>query len=151
MPCPAYSALLGNPADGLRMVRQTYIVCYNFVPNNKLPNYLRGIRKSVGFSQKEVAYLLGAHTGGSISRYERFNRVPTLMTALKMEIILGAPVRDLFAGLHVTASGVIARRAHQLLKRGLSEKANDGWTARDERLRIIAGKEGLNHNQLSRP
>jgi transcriptional regulator with XRE-family HTH domain len=107
--------------------------------DTKLLNYLRGRRKLVGFSQKEMAYLLGSHTAGSISRYERFKRVPTLETALRMEIILGVPVRELFAGLYARASAATAKRARQLLKQEQPKMAKPGWTPRCERFRAICG------------
>lgn len=65
-----------------------------------LPNYLRSQRKRLGLSQDEVAFLLGTQDGAQVSRYESFARVPTLETALALEIILEKPARELFGGLY---------------------------------------------------
>lgn len=56
-------------------------------------------RKKVGLGQKQVAYLLNLKTADQISRYEKRTRVPTLETALKLEIIYGLPLRILFKDL----------------------------------------------------
>lgn len=61
------------------------------------PNlFLWRARKRSGLSQKAVAFLLGHKFTDDLSRYERGQRVPTLLTALKLEIIYQAPIRLLF-------------------------------------------------------
>ncbi|MEK7793584.1 MAG: helix-turn-helix transcriptional regulator [Candidatus Hydrogenedentota bacterium] len=82
---------------------------------DSLPNYLRGARKAIGFSQKELAFLLGAETASNVTRYERFARTPTLSTALALEAILDMPVRELFAGLFEEAESATAAQAKKLL------------------------------------
>jgi DNA-binding XRE family transcriptional regulator len=52
------------------------------MPAHKLDNYLVMYRKRAGFSQDEVAYLLGAQSGSMNCRYERFKRKPSLEAAL---------------------------------------------------------------------
>ena len=65
----------------------------------RLPNYLRTYRKRCGFSQREIAMLLGTGSGSKVSHYERFLREPALRNALRCEIIFDVPVRELFAGI----------------------------------------------------
>jgi transcriptional regulator with XRE-family HTH domain len=60
---------------------------------------LRTYRKRAGFSQEEVACLLGARAGACPARHEAFVRRPDLETALAYEAIYGVPVRELFAGI----------------------------------------------------
>lgn len=61
------------------------------------PNlFLWQARKRSGLSQKAVAFLLGHKFTDDLSRYERGQRIPTLPTALKLEIIYHAPIRLLF-------------------------------------------------------
>ena len=88
--------------------------------SKKLQNYLRTYRKRAGFSQDEVAVLLGCQSGTKISRYERLNRKPSLETAFAYEAVFGAPSRELFAGAFEKVEEKIKRRA-QLLSRKLAE------------------------------
>lgn len=64
----------------------------------KLDNYLLTHRKRAGLSQDEVAFLLGRTSGTTVTRYERFVRVPGLDTALAFQAIYESPVHQLFAG-----------------------------------------------------
>jgi transcriptional regulator with XRE-family HTH domain len=84
---------------------------------HRLDNYLRMYRKRSGLSQDEVAYLLGAKSGTKTSRYERFQRTPSLETALAYEAIYGISARELFAGVAERAERVVRRRARFLDKR----------------------------------
>lgn len=73
--------------------------------------------------QKQIAYLLGHNSLDQVSRYENGSRLPTLQTALKLEIILGVPMRELFPGLHAELRSQIRDRA--TASRGLREKLGD--------------------------
>jgi len=84
---------------------------------HKLDNYLRTYRKRAGFSQDEVAYLLGTRDGTKTSRHERLKRTPSLEAALAYEAIFGVPVRELFAGVSARAERMTQRRARLLKKR----------------------------------
>jgi transcriptional regulator with XRE-family HTH domain len=68
--------------------------------HRKLKNYVRTYRKRMNLSQDEVAYLLAAHSGAKVSRYERFRREPSLRTALAYSVIFQAPLEEIFAGLY---------------------------------------------------
>ena len=63
---------------------------------NLTHNRLWLARRRRGLRQKQVAFLLHHHTVDQISRYEQGRRLPTLETALKLEIVLGVPLRVLF-------------------------------------------------------
>ena len=113
------------------------------MPKSLFPNYLRTIRKRSGLSQDEVAFLLGSPSGGIVSRYERFNRLPSIETACAYEALFGNPVRELFAGVFQKASEKIAKRA-QLLARKLEGRAPDGAMARKlQILRSIGNPQGM--------
>lgn len=58
-------------------------------------NQLRRFRQRLDLKQKQVAALLQVGTD-AISRYENGRCVPTLRTALGMEIMFGVPLRSLF-------------------------------------------------------
>lgn len=62
----------------------------------KINNRLWQARHKSGLEQKQLAYLLGHKTVNQVSRYESGAKTPSLKTALKLELILRVPVRDLF-------------------------------------------------------
>ena len=88
------------------------------MPKRDFPNELRNIRKRSGLSQDEVAFLLEGENGGMISRYEQFNRMPSLETACALEALFGIPVKDLFAGTFEKMSRRLAIRV-RVLEKGL--------------------------------
>lgn len=96
---------------------------------SKLDNYLRTFRKNRGFSQREVAFLLGCHSGAKVSRYERSKRIPPLETIFAYEVILGISSRELFAGIQERAQRRAMHRV-RLLKRRLERRAKDPALAR---------------------
>ena len=65
-------------------------------PSSHLNNALWRVRKSRGLGQKQVAWLLRHRSSNLISSYERGERTPNLETALKLAVIYGCDVGDLF-------------------------------------------------------
>ncbi len=82
-----------------------------------LQSYLRTYRKRSGFSQDELAFLLGSASGGKVSRYERLARNPSLRTAFAYEVIFRTPVKYLFAGLYEKVERLTLIRVRQLAKK----------------------------------
>lgn len=95
----------------------------------KLHNYLRTHRKRSGFSQKEIAFLLGVQSGARVSRYEHFLQCPTLRAVFAYEVIFRAPAHELFAGVFHEVERDIHKRAYTLIKT-LSAAEQDGLTKR---------------------
>jgi transcriptional regulator with XRE-family HTH domain len=62
----------------------------------KVHSYVRAHRKRWGFSQADLARLLGVKASTTISRLEGGSRLPDLRIALCVEIIFGVPIRELF-------------------------------------------------------
>jgi len=83
----------------------------------RLENYLRTHRKRSGLTQRDVAFLLGWKTGGSLGRYEKRRRLPPLKTALACEEIFGVPVGELFAGVRQAVGKDIEKRRVELRAR----------------------------------
>ncbi|MCG8604619.1 helix-turn-helix transcriptional regulator [bacterium] len=81
------------------------------MPIIKLPHYLRTHRKRFGFSQSDVAFLLGTQSRSHISRYENYTRLPGLETALAYEVIFQAPMREMFAGIYERVEKQVQARA----------------------------------------
>ena len=78
---------------------------------HRLPNYLRTYRKRLGFSQDEVAFLLGVHKGAKVCRHERYQRRPALQTALSYEVVFQIPARELFRGFYQKVEQTVKARA----------------------------------------
>jgi len=82
-----------------------------------LQNYLRTYRKRSGFTQTEVAFLLGSDDGMKVSRYERRVQRPALETALAYEAIFRVPPKELFAGLYRKVEKITQSRAQLLAQK----------------------------------
>ena len=106
----------------------------------RLPSYLKTYRKRTGLSQAEVAFLLGCKSGAKISRYERGTRVPPLRTGLAYEAVLGAPVRELFAGVFEEAEVTARERAKTLLQSVRSANPRRRHERKIGRLEVLAGR-----------
>jgi transcriptional regulator with XRE-family HTH domain len=81
----------------------------------KLHNYLRMFRRRTGFTQYEIAFLLGSNHFHKISRYERGARTPHLRTVLAYQILFHASAKDLFGELFEKVEVEIRQRAKELL------------------------------------
>jgi transcriptional regulator with XRE-family HTH domain len=80
----------------------------------KLHNYLKTHRKRAGFSQDEVAFLVGMSGGAKVSRYERARRLPSLETAFAYQALFDRPLKELFPGVYHRIRQNMRRRAHRL-------------------------------------
>ena len=87
------------------------------VPYQPLKNYLRSVRRRAGFSQDEIALLLGTRSGTKISRYETFSRVPPVSTVFAYEILFRESASHLFAGVYRDVRRAVVRRAKLLIKK----------------------------------
>ena len=95
----------------------------------RLHNYLLTHRKRSSLTQREVAFLLGCRHKTKVSDYEQRTRRPVLETALAYEVVFGAPVRELFAGMFDEVE-VITRQRARVLARKLSTASRTPLTAR---------------------
>lgn len=66
----------------------------------QIQNNLVLYRRRMGFSQKQVARLLGHRDSSMISHYEHGRALPPLATALSLEIVYRVPVAFLFPALY---------------------------------------------------
>jgi len=71
---------------------------------------LRTLRKRSGLSQEEVAHILGSCSESAVSRHERSNSLPNLLTALGYEAIFKVSISELFPGLYQTIQKGIEER-----------------------------------------
>ena len=109
--------------------------------SHKLENYLRTYRKRAGFSQDEVAFLLGCRGGAKLCRYERFVRQPSLTAVLAYEAVFRVPPRELFAGLYQKVERRTLRRARLLARRVGKAEPNRMTAHKLAALSAICGTE----------
>jgi len=64
------------------------------------PNNLVLYRRRMGFTQKQVARLLGQPDASMVSHYEHNRALPPLAVALGLEIIYRVPVAFLFPAMY---------------------------------------------------
>lgn len=83
-------------------------------PPSHLNNALWRSRKSRGLGQKQVAWLLGHRSSSQISSYERGDRSPSVETALKLAVIYGRDVRELFPEHYESFSLELAAKSANL-------------------------------------
>ena len=82
----------------------------------KLNNHLWTYRKKMGLSQKRVALLMGFKRTNDLSRYEHGVRMPSLVNALKLEIVYRTPAAFLYKGLYEELRKDIKAREEKLLR-----------------------------------
>ncbi len=69
----------------------------------------------MGFSQKQVARLLGQRDTSMVSHYEHGRALPPLAVALSLEIIYRVPVAFLFPGMYGELKQRIRRDEERLV------------------------------------
>jgi transcriptional regulator with XRE-family HTH domain len=82
--------------------------------SHRYSNSLKPHRKRSGFSQHELAFLLGLKEHSAISRFEHGEREPSLRTALAYRILFDRDLHELFPHVHEEVSAEIRRRADRL-------------------------------------
>jgi len=81
-----------------------------------LDNYIQMHRQRAGLSQADLSLLIAVEKRGTVSRYEQGVRLPSLHGLLALEIVLGQPIQELFAGLHERVLEDVSSRARTLLE-----------------------------------
>lgn len=88
-------------------------------------NCLRVERKRSGFSQEELAHLLGFTVASAVSRFERGEREADLRTAFAYAVVFDRPVKELFPAVHADAIRLTAERGASIAERlRRSEQSN---------------------------
>jgi len=85
-----------------------------------IPNSLRKFRKMNGYTQKEVAFLLGVANSGMISRWERGSRLPSPVNIYRLAALYHTMADALYFDLvRVVRREIQARRDELEARRGL--------------------------------
>jgi transcriptional regulator with XRE-family HTH domain len=93
------------------------------VAPHRLPHYLRTHRRRSGFSQTEIAALLGTASSTKVSRYETFTRMPAVETIWAYEVVFNQPASELFAGCYEAVRQSVQVRAGRMLRTLLTHAA----------------------------
>src|SRR5437667_9387048 len=91
-----------------------------------VPSLLRTQRRTWGFSQREMADLLGFESSAEISRIEHGKRTPGLETALACSTLFGVSLHELFPQLAATIETTLKGRASRLRERLLQTTTLSG-------------------------
>lgn len=83
----------------------------------RIPNHLRKHRTLIGYSQKEVAFLLGFENTNRISRWEKGLAVPGMINLLKLSIIYRTFPNELYFDLLLKLRHDILQKEEQNLKK----------------------------------
>src|ERR1700731_3367423 len=82
--------------------------------DHRIKTYVRPLRRRWGLTQRELALLIGAKTGTSVSRIEWGKRTPSFAATFACAIVLGTAPPELFPGLVSRIHDEVLRRAREL-------------------------------------
>jgi DNA-binding XRE family transcriptional regulator len=80
----------------------------------KFRSYLRPVRRRWGFTQRELAFLIGYETGKSICRIEALKQKPTIEAAFACAVIFNTAPLKLFPGLFSDVEQAVLARTNEL-------------------------------------
>ena len=89
-----------------------------------LNNYLRTHRKRIGFTQKEIAFLIGSNDSAKVSHFETFKHIPQLKTSFAYEIIFNQKSKKLFLGTFEKVTKDTRCKAKELLHKLENSSSN---------------------------
>lgn len=99
-----------------------------------LRNHLRTHRQRSGFSQRDLALLIGCKHQAQVSRYESSASAPSLAVALCYEVVFRVPISAFFPGIHASVTKMIESKLAAL------ENELGKRSAKDPRAHEIAKK-----------
>jgi transcriptional regulator with XRE-family HTH domain len=85
--------------------------------SNPFTNYLFRLRRFRGYSQKQLAGLVGLRSARCVSDFESGRRLPRLQVALLLEIVLGTRLSDMYPDLYRALGAQAVVREDQLPRR----------------------------------
>ena len=69
---------------------------YSMSRDIRFKNYLFRLRRIRGYSQKQLAMLLGLRSRRAISAFEQGRRLPPVAIAMTLEIVLGTKLSEIY-------------------------------------------------------
>ena len=98
-------------------------------------NYIYALRRKIGLSQEELAFLMDDQPQ-RIQSYEQQANLPQLHRALALELVLDEPMQSIFAGIAKKMRMQVAARARALLQ-GMSDKPSPSNAQKLETLHYL--------------
>jgi transcriptional regulator with XRE-family HTH domain len=85
--------------------------------DRRLTTYLRPLRRRHGFTQRELAFLIGGNSGTVVSRIEGEKRTPSLAATIALAILFDAAPLDVFPGLFSEVHEGVLYRVNELYEK----------------------------------
>ena len=82
--------------------------------DSRFKNYLFRLRRMRGYSQKQLAMLLGLRAPKAVSAFEQGRRLPPLPAAMLLEIVLGTKLSEIYPDLYRDLGAQAVRREDHL-------------------------------------
>ena len=86
------------------------------------PNRIKQLRMEKGLTQRELAHMMGYQSVSSLSHLEAGHKMPSLTTALKLEVALQRFIGDIFPRLYESVRGPVARRRIALFEKRAQQR-----------------------------
>ncbi len=80
-------------------------------------NNIRRFRMERGITQRQLAHIIGYQSVSSLSHLERGRKLPSIQTAMKLEVAFQRLIPDIFPRLYDEVRDSVARRRMALFKR----------------------------------
>jgi transcriptional regulator with XRE-family HTH domain len=81
------------------------------------PNRIRQLRMEKGLTQRELAHIMGYQSVSSLSHLEAGHKLPSLTTALRLEVALQRFIGDIYPRLYGQLRAPVARRRVALFEK----------------------------------
>ena len=85
--------------------------------SKRTQNLMRVLRRRMGLTQREIAFLLGYESESHVSRLESGSRTPRLPELLVIELVFGAAAAAMFPHVHRAVTDIVRGRLERLRRR----------------------------------
>ena len=76
---------------------------------------MRVLRRRLGLTQRELAYVIGYKSDSQISHIENGSRTPQLAEVLMIELVFGVPAVTIFPEIRLAVGSSISRRLQSIV------------------------------------
>ena len=83
----------------------------------KFTSHVRAHRRRWGFTQDELAFMMGFKSRSVVSKLESSGKLPTVDIGFALYTVFGAHNSELFPSLHREVEAVVLARAYELYER----------------------------------
>ena len=106
--------------------------------SQKVPCYLRTLRRGWGLTQEEVAALLPRTSRHRVARVERGECPPNGREIIAYALIFGSPATKVFARLQVKVEECVIQRAYRFHERLAEDETRSGRRKRELMEKMLA-------------